>query len=486
MNRNIRIVGVAVLGMFLALFISTTTIQVFQVNNLANGPENRRSQLADYEIERGPILIDGTPIASSNPVDNMYRYQRSYANGPLYSAVTGYYTYTQGSTGIEDAMNAELSGKSDSQFFAGLNRLFTGQTPAGAAVELTINANAQQVAYDALGDLRGSVVAFDPATGAIIAMVSTPGYDPNGLSGPDQEQVLDTYNQLLADPNGPLQNRAIGGDMNPPGSVFKLVIAAAALEEGIATPDSPLENPATWTLPGSTAVVNNPSHGSPCGSGETTNLRIAIEQSCNIPFAQLAVQLGDDKIRAMAEKFGFGHEFKVPMTASASIYPDGPLDDAQTGLTGFGQFDVRATPLQMALVSGAIANGGVVMNPTLVESVLTPDLRELQGQQVSEFGRAFSAETASALESMMIGSVSSGVASNARIDGVDVAGKTGTAENGDDEPYSLWFTGFVATDTTHIAVAVVLEDGGGMGQSGTGNGSAATIGQQVMKAVLDG
>ncbi|MDO5051277.1 MAG: penicillin-binding transpeptidase domain-containing protein [Pseudoclavibacter sp.] len=486
MSRNIRALSVFVLCMFLALFVSTTTIQVFQRENLQANPYNSRSILAGYEVQRGAILLrDGTAIAHSVPVDSEFKYQRVYADGPLYSAVTGYYTYSKGSTGIEQAMNPELSGRSDAQFLSGLGQLFTGQDPAGASVQLSIDPAVQRVAWDALGEMKGAVVAMDPATGEIAAMVSKPSFDPSALTGQDQEQVLEVYNALLSDPEQPLQNRAIGGDMNPPGSVFKLVIAAAALEYGVTTPDGPLPNPPTFTLPGSTAVVNNPVHGAPCGEGETTTLRQAIQDSCNVPFAQLAITLGDTRVREMAEKLGFNHEFSIPTTASASNYPEESLDDAQTALTGFGQFDVRATPLQISLVSSAIANGGIVMNPTLVDQVIAADLQQLTGGDGSQFGRAFSEQTARALQEMMVGSVSSGVASNARIDGVDVAGKTGTAENGEDEPYSLWFTGFIASGDRHLVVTVVLEDGGGEGQSGTGNGLAATIAQQVMKAVLD-
>ncbi|GGA68894.1 cell division protein FtsI [Pseudoclavibacter endophyticus] len=483
MSQHLRIVGAVVLVMFLSLFTSTTIIQVVAERELNEDPRNYRTVVANYEIQRGPILVDGVPIAYSVPIESDYQYQRTYAEGELYSALTGYYTYGLGSAGIEHAMNPELSASSDAQFFSGLAGLFTGQTPAGAAVELTVDPIVQQVAWDALGDMRGSVIAIEPSTGAILGMVSKPAYDPNVLASTDLEEVEANYTALLNADGSPLVNSAIGGNMNPPGSVFKLVVAAAALESGITTPDGELPNPATWTLPGSTAVVNNPTHGSPCGPGDTTTLRTAIEFSCNIPFAQLAVQLGAGRLRDMAEALGFNHEFDVPQTSAASVYPTGGLDDAQTALTGFGQFDVRATPLQIAMVSSAIANGGVVMNPTSVEQVLTPELQELQSQQVSEYGRAFSQQTADALASMMIASVNSGVASNARIDGVDVAGKTGTAENGPDEAYSLWFTGFAASGDREIAVAVVLEDGGGMGQSGTGNGLAATIGQEVMKAV---
>ena len=484
MSKNLRFVGILVLGMFLSLLIASTTIQVIAAPSLNSADNNTRTILASYEIQRGPILIDGVPIVQSVPADTEYRWQRQYANGPLYAPITGYTTIGLGQSGLEQSMNAELSGRGDTQFLTGLQRLFTGQSPAGAAVELTINTKLQQTAWDALDGRRGSVIALDPATGAVLAMVSSPTYDPNTFTSPDRSAVLAQYDALNADPTKPLQNRAIGGDMNPPGSVFKLVVAAAALDAGITTPDAPLPNPPTFTLPGSTAVVNNPSHGSPCGPGETTTLRLAIEQSCNIPFAQLAIQLGEAKVRQMAEKLGFNHEFTLPMKSTASVYPTASLDDAQTALTGFGQFDVRATPLQVALVSSAIANRGVVMNPTTVEQVLTPELQQLRGQPKSEFGRAFSEQVANDLRSMMVGSVNSGVASNARIGGVDVAGKTGTAENGPGEPYSLWFTGFIASGDKHVAVAVVLEDGGGMGQSGTGNGQAALIGQEVMKAVL--
>jgi len=485
MTRQLRAVGVIVLLMFASLFVASTTIQVFQADALAENPHNTRTRLASYNVQRGPILVAGSPIASSVPSDDQFKYLRQYANGPLYSAVTGYYTLDNGRTGVEDALNAELSGQGGSQFFQGLTRLFTGQKPEGAAVELTISPAAQQAAWDALGDYRGAVVAIDPKTGGILAMVSKPTFDPNQLAGHDDDTIKAAYNELLADADKPLQNRATGGDMNPPGSVFKLVIAAAALEAGIAQPDSPLPNPATFTLPGTSVEVNNPSHGSPCGAGDTTTLRTAIEQSCNIPFAQLAIQLGADRVRAMAEAFGFNHEFDIPFAASPSVYPTGKLDEAQVGLTGFGQYDVRATPLQIALVSAGIANGGDVMNPTLVSQVLTPDLHELQGPSQSKYKTAVSQATAQALQSMMIGSVANGVASNARIDGVDVAGKTGTAENGPGDPYSLWFTGFAGNQHGQVAVAVVLEDGGGQGQSGTGNGLAATIGQQVMKAVLN-
>ena len=488
MSRQIRIVSIVLLAMFLALFGSTTYIQVFQASSLRDDARNTRVIITEQRIARGPILIAGNPIAFSTPNQNG-TYKRTYTDGELYAPITGYYTVNQGSTGIEAAMNPELSGKSDAQFFSELQRLFTGTEPAGAAVEVTILPAAQRAAFDALGNRAGAVVAIDPSTGQILALVSKPGFDPNEFATGTDSEIIARYDEMLADPSQPLQNRAIGGNMNPPGSVFKLVVAAAAMENGIATIDSPLDNPTDWTLPGTSTQMFNPFHGGRCGDGDTTSLRIAIQYSCNIPFAQLAVTLGDDELRAMAAKFGFNEQFDLPMTSAASVYPNEALDDAQTALTGFGQFDVRATPLQIAMVSAAIANGGELMQPNLVGQVLTPSLEQIQGPNLRPYGQPISSATAEALTEMMRGSVASGVASNARIEGVDVAGKTGTAQNGPDDPYSLWFTGFAggedATSGRGVAVAVVLEDGGGLGQSGTGNGSAATIGQQVIKAVLD-
>lgn len=485
MSRNIRVIGIVMLAMFLALFGSSTYIQFVQEPQLVADGRNTRTLLESYEVQRGPILVDGTPIAYSEPDDTSYLFQRIYTDGDLYAPITGYYSANQGATQLEEAMNAELSGTADSQFFTSLRALFTGEEPAGAAIETTIVPEAQQVAFDALDGRPGAVFAYDYETGAILAMASTPSFDPNQLAMHDDDEVITNYNELINDPAQPLFNRAIAGNLNHPGSVFKVVVAAAALEAGIAGPDTELDNPEEWTLPGSTAKIYNPNHGQKCGSDEKTTLRTALQYSCNIPFAQLAVKLGDEKIREMAEAFGFNDSVTIPMESTPSIYPTENLDDAQTALTGFGQYDVRVTPLQMAMVSGAIANGGDLIQPTLIEQVLTPSLDVLQGPQVESLGAVISEQTAADLTSMMQGSVADGVASNAQIAGVNVAGKTGTAENGEDEPYSLWFTGFAELDGQKVAVAVVLEDGGGMGQSGTGNGLAATIGQQVIKAVLE-
>jgi peptidoglycan glycosyltransferase len=202
-----------------------------------------------------------------------------------------------------------------------------------------------------------------------------------------------------------------------------------------------------------------------------------------VPFAQLGIALGQDRIRAQAELFGFGKNLEFPMTSTASVYPKG-MDEAQTGLSAFGQFDVRVTPLQMAMVSAAVANKGVLLKPNLIENVVTSNLSILNQPTPEVFSQPMSEATAAIVRQMMVGAVERGVSGNAQISGIEVAGKTGTAQNGKGEPYTLWFTGFAPANNPKVAVAVVVADGGGLGQSGRGNSLAAPIARKVMEAVL--
>ncbi|WP_022892357.1 peptidoglycan D,D-transpeptidase FtsI family protein [Agromyces subbeticus] len=483
MNRELKRVSIVALLMFLTLLVSSTIIQYVQAEALEADSRNSRTLYESYSIERGPILVDGEPIASSQPSDDNYKFQRVYANGPLYAPVTGFIPVNGEATGLERSLNDYLSGQSSSQFFDSLNRLISGQDPMGASVEVAIDPVAQQAAWDALGEQSGAVIVTEPSTGRILAMVTKPTYEPNTMAVHDSEQVIATYEGLLADPGDPLFNRATGGDMNPPGSVFKLVVVAAALESGKYTPESQLPNPSSFTLPGTDSVVRN-TEGGDCGGGATVSLATALRLSCNIPFAELGIELGDAAIREQAEKFGFNSEFEIPTATEPSVYPR-VLDDAQTALSAFGQYEVRATPMQMAMVSAAIANGGIVMNPNLVDQITAPDFTPLQEFEPREFGRAISEETANTMVGMMINGVENGAASNARIDGVSVAGKTGTAENGESDPYTLWFTGFAPADNPQYAITVLVEDGGGLGQEGYGNLIAAPIAKQVLEAVLN-
>lgn len=483
MTKELRRLSVLMLLMFLALFASTSVIQVVQAETLAENSRNTRALYDSYEVQRGSIIASGAAIASSVPSDDVYAWQRVYVDGDMWAPVTGYINPALGAaTGIEQAMNQELSGTAGSQFLARIDRILTGQPPRGSNVELTLDAAVQRAAYDALGDLQGAVIAIEPSTGRVLAMVTSPSFDTNLLASHNTGEVNDVYDVLDTDPTHPLYNRAIGGDLNPPGSTFKLVVASAALASGDYTPQSTLPNPASYQLPQSSNVIFNASGGA-CGPGDTVTIADALRLSCNIPFAELAVELGDTAIREEADKYGFNSSFTMPLTSTASSYPRA-LDDPQTALTGFGQGQVTATPLQMAMVSAGIANEGVVMNPRMVDQVIGADLSVEQTFDDTEFGRALDADIAAELVAMMVANVSDGAASGATIDGVDVGGKTGTAENGSGQPYTLWFTGFAPAENPQVAVAVVVEDGGGQDQSGSGNTIAAPIAKKVMEAVL--
>jgi peptidoglycan glycosyltransferase len=482
-NKELKRVSIVVLLMFIALFGSSSVIQVVEADSLGADTRNVRTLYDSFSAQRGPILIDGVPIAESTPVDDNFRYLRVYSNGPLYAPVTGYFTLNQGTTGVEGALNDYLSGTSNAQFFDQINSILTGQAPKGDAVELTIDANLQQVAWDALGNNSGSVVALDPKTGAILAMVSKASFDPNALAVHDTKAVLSAYQALNDDPADPLANRAIAGDLYTPGSVFKLVVASAAIDSGQFTADSEFPNPGSLTLPGSNSVITN-SEGGSCGGGATVSIATALRLSCNIPFAELGLAVGYDAINAKAKEFGFGSSLDIPMGTTPSVYPQTD-SDAQQMLSSFGQASVRVTPLQIAMVSAAIANDGTLMQPTLIESILAPDLTVRQQLQPTVYNTPMTSETAETLTQMMISAVSNGVGTNARISGVNVAGKTGTAENGEGDPYTLWFTGFAPAEDPQVVVAVVVENGGGLGQSGFGNSVAAPIAKTVLEAVLN-
>ncbi|WP_420369223.1 peptidoglycan D,D-transpeptidase FtsI family protein [Curtobacterium sp. L1-20] len=483
MNRQLRRVSTVIVLMFVALFVSTTSIQFFAADSLRADPRNSRTILNSYSTKRGAILVQGSPIAESTAVDDQYQYQRKYTNGELYSAVTGYFTIGQGSAGIEAAENSVLSGNSDASFFQNLNAILTGQDVQGDNVNLTIDPKVQQTAYDALGDNSGAVVAIQPKTGKILAMVSKPAYDPNTLTSHDTADVVAKFNALDQAAGHPLKNRAYGGDLYTPGSVFKLIVASAALEGGKYTLDSEFPNPSRLQLPGTSSYINNAEGGS-CGGGDKVKLRTAIQNSCNIPFAELGQKLGYDAIKSMADKYGFGDAIEIPMRATASQYPD--VDStAQLMLSSFGQASVRVSPLQIAMVSAGIANGGKVMQPSLVDSITTSDLKTVESFSPKQYSDPLSASESADLTEAMQSVVSSGTGTNAKIDGVDVAGKTGTAEGGTGDPYTLWFTGFAPAKDPEVAVAVVVGNGGGLGQSGVGNTVAAPVAKKVMEAVLN-
>lgn len=484
MNEPIRRVSFIVALLFCSLLLSTTWIQFVSAKELDNRPGNRRALLDSYSRERGAILVGGSPIATSVPTKDALKYLRTYPSGKLYSQVTGYYSFTYGAGGgLEGAEDALLSGQSDKLFYRRVVDMVTGKVPSGASLELTIDPKAQQAADRALGDQRGAVVALDPRTGAILAMVSHPQYDPTTLSSHNLDAVAKAWKKLITDPDNPAVNRAIAGDLYPPGSTFKLVTAAAALSSGKFTEESQIPGPATLDLPLTTTNLPTDDHR-PCGPGDKTSLTHALEISCNSAFGWLGMELGADELGAQAAKFGFGDALRVPMRVEPSRFP-AKLDAPGTAQSAIGQRDVRVTPLQMAMVGAAIANKGIAMSPYLVKETLNSDLEVIEQTQPEQLSEAVTPEVAAALTRMMITVVKSGTGTPAQIPGITVAGKTGTAQHAVGSAPHAWFTAFAPADNPKIAVAVVVEDGGNAGNEAFGGKVAAPIARAVIEAVMN-
>ena len=487
MNVPLRRVATVVLVMFLALMVSTTWIQVFQASSLDSDGRNVRTIYREYGNFRGPIVVAGDAIASSTAVDDPFGFQRAYSDGPLYAPVSGYFSVVNGTSEIERAENEYLNGEASSLWLDRLKALFTGEQPQGASVELTIDPAAQQAAWDALGDQRGAVVALEPATGRVLALVSKPSFDPNDLATHDTGAANAAFQELSNADGDPMSNRAIRGNTYPPGSTFKLVTSAAALESGDYSPESVIPAPDRFKYPQSDREMQNFGGTSCSPTGEMT-LADALRISCNTAFADLGVTLGDDVLRDQSEDFGFDVAgLTIPMDVTASHFPteEEATPDA-TARAAIGQGDVRVTPLQVAMISAAIANDGVQMAPYTVETIRNPDLDVVRQSEPRRLRTSVSPSTADQLTQMMLGVVQNGSGTAAQISGVQVAGKTGTAENQTDKAPHAWFTGFAPADDPKVAVAVIVEHGGSMGSEATGGAVAAPIAKAVMEAVLNG
>ncbi|MCC2333939.1 peptidoglycan D,D-transpeptidase FtsI family protein [Cellulomonas wangsupingiae] len=481
MNTPLRRLATITLVMFVALMGAATWVQFFQAESLNTDPRNVRMLYREHGNARGPIVAGGEAIAVSVPVDDPFGYQRTYPQGDLYSAVTGFYSIANGSTQLEKAENDQLTGRSDQLFFTRIRDLLTGKKPEGAAVETTILPAAQQAAREAIGDQEGAVVAVEPSTGRILALVSTPGFDPNALAVHSTSEAAAQYRALDEAQGNPLRSKVIQ-ERFAPGSTFKLVTAAAALESGSYTSETLVPSPVELPLPQTSATIGN-FGGSSCG-GEQVTLADALRISCNTAFASLGMTLGEDAMREQSERFGFlDPDLTVPMEVVESVFPS-DLDPAMLAQSAIGQRDVQATPLQMAMVSSAIANGGRLMTPYLVDTVRAADLTVVSRTRPQVYSDAVSASTASQLTQMMVGVVESGSGRSARIDGVQVAGKTGTAQTTEGQAPHAWFTAFAPADAPRVAVAVIVENGGNLGNEATGGAVAAPIARAVIEAVL--
>jgi peptidoglycan glycosyltransferase len=448
-NAAIRRTAVVASILFLALLVNVSIVQLWRQSSLSADDRNRRVLDAEFAQNRGAILADDTQIATTTPVKDRFLYQRSYPQGSLYATVTGWYAYDFGRSGLESKYSTDLAGTASSQTLDRLVDMFTGATPVGATIQTTINPKLQQVAAQQLAGKKGAVVALDPKTGAILAMVSTPTYDPNTLATHDLTAARAAWTALNADATRPLSDRGTR-EIYPPGSTFKLVTAATALENGMAA-DTLINTPSQLTLPNSSSVLGN--EGSACGNAQQT-LDRALQLSCNTAFANLGATLGGDKIRAQAEKFGFNATPTTDVNAAKSQFPT-KLDAAQTMLSSIGQFDVAASPLQMAMVVSAICNDGVLKTPYLVSEVRSADLKVLYRHGPDD-KQAMSAGSAQALQQMMVNVVQKGTGTKAQVSGVVVGGKTGTAQSDlTKNPYA-WFVSFAKNPD--IAIAVFIED----------------------------
>ncbi|MBA3743937.1 penicillin-binding protein 2 [Sporichthya sp.] len=483
MNRPLRRVAAACGLLMVLLLLNLNFIQVIKADEYRDDPKNARVLLEQYDRERGAILVASDPIAFSRETGDKLKYLRIYADGKLYAFATGYYSHIYGRSGIERSEDSILSGNDDRLFVRRIVDLLTRESTQGGTVKLTLNAAAQEAAYKGLAGRRGAVVALEPATGRILAMVSTPSFDPNELADHSGTKVTNAWQRYTEDDQMPLLNRAFN-QTYPPGSTFKLVTAAAALSSGRYTPAGAVPGPARLDLPLTNVDLPNYFNGTCSPNSQTTTIKRALEKSCNTTFGAIGMDLGDEVLRKQAEAFGFGERFEVPLPVVASIFPS-DLNEPQTAQSAIGQFDVRATPLEMAMVVAGIANQGVVMKPYLVEEVRAPDLDVLSRTDPEELGRAIRPQVAADLTAIMISVVDNGTATNAQIDGIDVAGKTGTAQVGVGKNPHAWFVCFAPADDPKIAIAVVLENGGSERQIEVGgNLLAAPIARAVMEAIL--
>ncbi|MFD7610012.1 peptidoglycan D,D-transpeptidase FtsI family protein [Streptomyces sp. NPDC059828] len=485
MNKPLRRIAIFCGLLVLALLIRDNWLQYVRSEELSSHKSNTRVQIERYGSESGNIIVDGKPITGSKLTDDTYfKYKRTYLDGPMWAPVTGYASQAFGSSQLENLEDEILSGNDDRLFFDRTMAMFTGDKKQGGNVVTTLNGKAQKAAFEGLGDKTGAVAAIDPRTGKILALASTPSYDPSSFAG-RQNADGKAWQKLNADKAKPMLNRALR-ETYPPGSTFKVVTAAAALEHGVVKNiDDPTDTPEPYLIPLSRTPMKN-QHGG-C---EKASLNDALKVSCNSVFANLGDKVGRDNMVETAQKFGFNDpKIFTPVRASASVYNTN-MDRGGNAQSAIGQFDTRATPLQMAMVTAAIANDGKLMKPYMIDQLEAPNLDVLERTDPEEMSQPLSEENAQLLQQMMENVVEKGTGSNAKIDGVTVGGKTGTAQHGEnnkERPYA-WFISYAKTDQgSPVAVAVVVEDSSGTSRDDiSGGGLAAPIAKKVMEAVLNG
>ncbi|SEG43394.1 Cell division protein FtsI/penicillin-binding protein 2 [Actinacidiphila yanglinensis] len=486
MNKPLRRVAVFCGLLVLALLVRVNYVQFVQADQLSNDPHNRRVAINQYAQPRGDIIVDGKAVTGHTTTsDSDFKYKRTYTDGPMWAPVTGFASQAYSTSMLEGVEDKFLTGDDDRLFFNRTVDLLTGKQKQGGNVVTTLNAKAQAAAYNGLGKKKGAVVALDPRTGAILAMASTPSYDPGSFAGDSLSTDQKNWNavQKKNDPDDPTLNRALR-QTYPPGSTFKLVTAAAALQDGkVTNVNQKTNSPDPYILPGTTTPLVNEGN-IPC---KDATLTVALQYSCNTVFGKLGAEVGLDKMVDEAQQFGFNKEQFVPVRSAASNF-DTKMSPDQVAQSSIGQFDTAATPLQMAMVASAIANNGKLMQPYEVDKLVAPNLSTISQTNPKQMSQPLSAENAQKLQAMMENVVNKGTGTNAQIPGVTVGGKTGTAQHGIDNkglPYA-WFVSYAKTDQgSPVAVAVVVEDAAANHDDISGGGFAAPIAKSVMEAVLN-
>lgn len=474
--------GIGLVVAFVLLFAQLNYVQFFAAGDIASNRANPRALIREYSIKRGDILsLNGEKLATSVATKDRLKYRRTYPMGELFGHVTGYYSINYGPSRIESAYNDQLLGDSGVVSIQDIEDRFTDSEEQGNRVRLTIDTRLQEAARDALGEERGAIVALDPQTGEVLAMYSNPSFDPGPLASHSPREQRDYWRSLdPASPTGPLVNIAATRGY-PPGSTFKVITTAAGLESGRYTPNSRFPDPDRLQLPLTDDTLTNFTNRACTGTG-SIDLFNALVISCDTTFGKIGLEIPDE-VHDMAEGLGFNQELPFDIRTETSSYPEIPDDRApERAKAAIGQQNVVATPLQMALVAAGIANDGEVLRPRLVREIIDPTGGIVEKYTPEVFSEAMSPETADQVTEMMVEAVSRGTGTAAQIPGVEVAGKTGTAQTVRGANPHTWFIAFAPADDPQIAVAVIVEHGGSFGSEATGGAVAAPRAKELIEA----